>query len=312
MICTQVKYKMLIFSRLFLCSLIFYQVLGTEVDFLDLYGDVTYSITKESSDTETITCTAEKDDSGQMGTFLWFKSDVEIDPVTEEGEDPDEEVYYSKYKYLLDLKDNDKELTCQYTPSNGGEMGEKSLKLKIQKHIIPQSPYVLETAYKIGDSVNIPIEMDLYPKPEAKNLVWIIEDPQQVEEKIELEPGQASGSYSASELVEIGDDKFTYRLIIDSLSEEDFKKNIYFLLKANTDRKVDVALTRDPIEVTTVLPPKSTGMGAGLWVIVILVLLIILACIGYCIWQRWGRKKTTQEQDQEKGDFQQVPQNDTK
>ena len=53
------------------------------------------------------------------------------------------------------------------------------------------------------------------------------------------------------------------------------------------------------------------NMVKGYWVIVILVLLIILACIGYCIWQRWGRKKTTQEQDQEKADFQQVPQNDT-
>ena len=52
-------------------------------------------------------------------------------------------------------------------------------------------------------------------------------------------------------------------------------------------------------------------MGAGLWVIVILVLVIILACIGYCVWQRWGRKRTTQEQDQEKGDFNQVPQTDS-
>ena len=52
-------------------------------------------------------------------------------------------------------------------------------------------------------------------------------------------------------------------------------------------------------------------MGAGLWVIVVLVLVIILACIGYCIWQRWGRKRTTQEQDQEKGDFNQVPQTDS-
>ena len=31
----------------------------------------------------------------------------------------------------------------------------------------------------------------------------------------------------------------------------------------------------------------------------------------YCIWQRWGRKRTTQEQDQEKGDFNQVPQTDS-
>ena len=36
---------MLILSRLFLYTLVFYQVLGTEVD-LDLFGEVTYSISK--------------------------------------------------------------------------------------------------------------------------------------------------------------------------------------------------------------------------------------------------------------------------
>ena len=31
--------------------------------------------------------------------------------------------------------------------------------------------------------------MELYPLPENKNLVWVIEDSQQIEEKIELQPG---------------------------------------------------------------------------------------------------------------------------
>jgi len=302
---------MLILSRLFLYTLVFYQVLGTEVD-LDLFGEVTYSITKESPDAQTFTCTTEKDDSGQMGTFHWLLGDVEVESSLA-VEDEEQTGYVSTFEYVGQLEDDEKQLTCQYIPANGGEIGDNSVTLKIQKHILPQSPYIVDTPYKVGDTVTTSIEMDLYPKPEPRSLVWVIEDPQQIEENIELQPGQVVGSYSASELVDLGGDKFTYGLTIDALKEEDVKKNIYFLLKAVEDRKVDVQITlaKDPIEVTTVIPPKSTGMGAGLWVIVILVLLIILACIGYCIWQRWCRKKTTQEEDQEKGDFQQVPQNDS-
>ena len=46
-----------------------------------------------------------------------------------------------------------------------------------------------------------------------------------------------SSAYSASELVDLGGDKFTYALTIDALKEEDVKKNIYFLLKADEERK---------------------------------------------------------------------------
>ena len=45
-------------------------------------------------------------------------------------------------------------------------------------------------------------------------------------------------------------------------------------------------------------------MGPGIWVIIILVILIILACIGYFIWQKFFRKSEQPQQtkDAEKGD----------
>ena len=43
--------------------------------------------------------------------------------------------------------------------------------------------------HKVGDPVKISLNMELYPLPENKNLVWVIEDSQQIEEKIELQPG---------------------------------------------------------------------------------------------------------------------------
>ena len=41
----QVQYKTMILSRIFICSLVFYQVLATEVD-LEPWGEVTVSISK--------------------------------------------------------------------------------------------------------------------------------------------------------------------------------------------------------------------------------------------------------------------------
>ena len=101
-------------------------------------------------------------------------------------EDEEQTGYVSTFKYVGKLEDDEKQLTCQYIPANGGEIGDNSVTLKIQKHILPQSPYIVDTPYKVGDTVTTSIEMDLYPKPEARSLVWVIEDPQQIEEKIEM------------------------------------------------------------------------------------------------------------------------------
>ena len=38
--------------------------------------------------------------------------------------------------------------------------------------------------------------MELYPLPENKNLVWVIEDSQQIEEKIELQPGKFFSNFT--------------------------------------------------------------------------------------------------------------------
>jgi len=291
----------MILSRIFICSLVFYQVLATEVD-LEPWGEVTVSITKESPDTQTFTCSTQNEEDDQIGTFSWLLDSVEADTATQEV---DAEIgFLSKFEYTPQLKDDNKQLTCQYNPQSG-ETGEASLTLKIQKHILPASPFILEPT-KVGDPVKISLDMELYPLPENKNLVWVIEDSQQIEEKIELQPGQSDDSYKADELLSLEDNKYTATLTINALKQEDVQKKIYFLLKANEERKIEVEITmaRD-VDV-----PSDKRMGAGLWVIVVLVLVIILACIGYCVWQRWGRKRTTQEQDQEKGDFNQVPQTD--
>merc|ERR1712241_266114 len=302
--------KMLMFSRILISSLLVYQVLGTTLE-LDPWGEVTYSITEETIP-QIFTCSPDSDSEEEIGTFKWFLDGVEVKPAAEET--------VSTYEFVGDLQDDNKDLKCQYTPKNGGDMSEASVTLKIQKHILPKSPFVLKSSSEVGTPVSINLDMELYPKPEGENVVWVIEDPQQVEEKIELLPGASNGRYSAGDLTNLEDNKYTSTLEIDSLTEEDVKKNIYFLLKANEDRRVDIEITMarvdwdttpESITITTEKPGGDKRMGAGLWVIVVLVLLVILACIGYCIWQRWCRKSSSQEQDQEKGDFHQVPQNDT-
>ena len=49
--------------------------------------------------------------------------------------------------------------------------------------------------------------------------------------------GQSDDSYKADELLSLGDNKYTATLTINALKEEDVQKKIYFLLKANEERK---------------------------------------------------------------------------
>ena len=74
----------------------------------------------------------------------------------------------------------------------------------------------MDTPYKVGDTVKTSIEMDLYPKPEPRNLVWVIEDPQQVEEKIELQPGTV---HTASFLFKLFCVKTLVKLIVYELEK---------------------------------------------------------------------------------------------
>ena len=71
-------------------------------------------------------------------------------------------------------------------------------------------------------------------------------------------------------------------------------------------------------EILTTLKPEpeiedATGLGAGVYVIIILVILIVLACIGYCVYQKFYNKKEPENKpadENDKGKFSQVPQND--
>ena len=57
---------------------------------------------------------------------------------------------------------------------------------------------------------------------------------------------------------------------------------------------------------------QATGLGIGIYIIISLVVLIVLACIGYCIWQKYFREKEPEPktQDAEKGNYDAVPQSD--
>ena len=49
--------------------------------------------------------------------------------------------------------------------------------------------------------------------------------------------GQSDDSYKADELLSLEDNKYTATLTINALKQEDVQKKIYFLLKANEERK---------------------------------------------------------------------------
>ena len=68
--------------------------------------------------------------------------------------------------------------------------------------------------------------------------------------------------------------------------------------------KVDIPAKGDEIPQSTTQNPKNdkqeeaAGLGAGVYVIIILVILIVLACIGYCVYQKFYHKKDPQNADE--------------
>ena len=108
--------------------------------------------------------------------------------------------------------------------------------LNIAKYILPQSPYFVQGQQKLNGQVIISLDLELYPEPESRDLVWVIES-KTTGEKLELPPGSEDGRFKA-DFESLGNDKHQAILTIDPLLEEDVTKEIYFLIKApDQDRR---------------------------------------------------------------------------
>ena len=105
--------------------------------------------------------------------------------------------------------------------------------MKINEFILPKSPYVLDGTQKLKESVDITLDLSLFPQPETRDLIWVIKD-STTGDQLEIEPNIENGRYS-SKFENVGDNKYQAVLTIDPLQEEDILKEIYFLIKADDD-----------------------------------------------------------------------------
>ena len=73
------------------------------------------------------------------------------------------------------------------------------------------------------------------------------------------------------------------------------------------EEEIPQSTTQNPND----LQEEAAGLGAGVYVIIILVILIVLACIGYCVYQKFYHKKDSENVDEnDKKQYNQVAQSD--
>jgi len=294
------------------------------VEIENYYGDMMFLITEDNSEETSFKCVAQNKPE-PSGKFQWtiggeiVKSASDPDEITATGDE------ISTFIYTPKVEDNDKQLKCVYLQEENGQMSKTSSETEIvfrpiSKQILPKSPFKLTEIFEVGSDAEIKLNLELFPGPDYDNYRWVIE----TDQTLELPSDQSTDKYE-SKLKEASDGQYQYEalLIIKNWQETDAESKYFFkVVNADGEKRIDIELPKPqvskpteitvPTENTTTTPEPATGLGIGIYIIISLVVLIVLACIGYCIWQKYFREKEPEPktQDAEKGDYNAVPKSD--
>lgn len=274
------------------------------VEIENYYGDMMFLITEDNSEETSFKCVAQNKPE-PSGKFQWtiggeiVKSASDPDEITATGDE------ISTFIYTPKVEDNDKQLKCVYLQEENGQMSKTSSETEIvfrpiSKQILPKSPFKLTEIFEVGSDAEIKLNLELFPGPDYDNYRWVIE----TDQTLELPSDQSTDKYE-SKLKEASDGQYQYEalLIIKNWQETDAESKYFFkVVNADGEKRIDIELPK----------PQATGLGIGIYIIISLVVLIVLACIGYCIWQKYFREKEPEPktQDAEKGDYNAVPKSD--
>jgi len=274
------------------------------VEIENYYGDMMFLITEDNSEETSFKCVAQNKPE-PSGKFQWtiggeiVKSASDPDEITATGDE------ISTFIYTPKVEDNDKQLKCVYLQEENGQMSKTSSETEIvfrpiSKQILPKSPFKLTEIFEVGSDAEIKLNLELFPGPDYDNYRWVIE----TDQTLELPSDQSTDKYE-SKLKEVSDGQYQYEalLIIKNWQETDADSKYFFkVVNADGEKRIDIELPK----------PQATGLGIGIYIIISLVVLIVLACIGYCIWQKYFREKEPEPktQDAEKGDYNAVPKSD--
>lgn len=286
----------LVLSCWLLISLISIGYADVNLKYLDAYGSITYYLTGSDISVENIICVAYPKPSPK-GKFIWeLGNDILYDHVETETNENEE---ISTLSYIPKIEDSEKPLRCKYDQNNGAILSQNPtpLQILVEKRILPQSPFKVDQPMEFGGRQEISLEMELNPTPTDKDIAWKIKEPSN--EPFYLRPGDSHDKY-ATEVDFLNGDKTVAKLYINNFSEQDLRNKYFLELKPGTADNLEVEVEfkpRSQPQVSTQAPDMTTekittaGPGAGIYVIIILVILIILACVGYCIYQKFYNKK---------------------
>ena len=160
-----------------------------------------------------------------LESIEWFIGDELKENPNEIETSESGKTFSQKINFVPQLRDNSKELICKFRGKNG-ETAQESVNLAIKMIKLPQE---LTFKAKIGENLQIPIEVEIYPDPDDSAVFWSVGD--------QMVPLGSNGDYQASNLMNLEDEKYKSTLTLSQLKAEDFDKIITFTVKADNEEQ---------------------------------------------------------------------------
>ncbi|XP_059097114.1 uncharacterized protein LOC131891524 [Tigriopus californicus] len=255
-----------------------------------------------------VTCTATSD--APDGEFIWMIGEKTLDnsnPVNL----VDPGTFSQVFKVKPFVRYNDLPLRCKYIEkdSSGQVLSEDEdkLMLKITKIDLPTK--INAGKYLKGGPVELSFEFKVFPKPDEKDMFWVVRDMvNDTTKKYGLDTSM--DGLEILPIMQVGDETYRTTLTINNASEIDAKKSYAFhIIHLKKERTVPITFSLDEeddgiqpddtvnnvIEISTIDPEvrgSEVELGIGLFVVLALIVLILCICIGFCMYKQCCKKSS--------------------
>eukprot|EP00095_Tigriopus_kingsejongensis_P008031 maker-scaffold630_size122347-snap-gene-0.15 protein:Tk08031 transcript:maker-scaffold630_size122347-snap-gene-0.15-mRNA-1 annotation:"predicted protein" len=289
-----------------------------EVEFLGIWGTLTINA-DNIFEKETVTCSVNS--KAAEGEFVWIIGDetlVNSNEVKSLGKGK----YQQAFSILPYIKYDQKKIRCKYIErdSSGGVVSEAEDSLKLNINFIGLPLKTNLGYYDPSGPIELELEFKVYPKPDNDQIYWTIRN-MSVDTEEKLPIGTLMGRYEVMALEALAEPTYRSILKISNINEND-EKNSYALVVEHLGNKHSIpvtfslqrdmesgslgfpyVLTNDSSTEKPIVKNSETQLGIGLMIVLGIVVLILLVCIGYCIYENCHKKQSQTVNNSQKGAY---------
>jgi len=288
-----------ILRNLWCLSGIFLSVSGygeIDIEIKDLWGDVNF----KAGTTEDITCSVTNPTDSDV--ISWFIDGRQVTNENSAAFNSEDETMEQTFSLAVDYDSDGSSLKCSCKDK------EDEIKINVFNAVVPDKVTILPI--EEGDNVILKTGLVLFPAPHAGDVLWKIAS--QDGQTTRLTPGDSNIRYKALEADISGSPavNYVYVLEISSFGVSEMN-NVHTLELYHRGQNYTVEFSLSLIkdnggDVTTdtyiVTQPPTTGLGLGVWVVLIVITIIVILVIIYCIYKRKLVKDRSQAAQNDKND----------